>query len=110
MGLTLEQANLDFTLMYRDAFRAAGDDATADVIQRVHDDEIGHVKLATTWLKRLTNSDDVDAYNANAPFPFSLARAKGRRFDVAARKKAALSDEMIDAVRAAKPYAKSSAT
>ena len=27
MGLTLEQANLDFTLLYRDGFREAGDEA-----------------------------------------------------------------------------------
>lgn len=107
MGLTLEQANLDFTLMYRDAFRAAGDEDTARVIQKVHDDEIGHVKLAATWVKKLAHGDDVGAYKAHAPFPFSLARAKGRRFDVSARKKAALSDEMIEAVRAARPYDKS---
>lgn len=104
MGLTLEQANLDFTLMYRDAFRAAGDDASAAVIQRVHDDEVGHVKLAATWVKRLAGASDVDAYEAHAPFPFSLARAKGRRFDAGARTKAALSDAMIERVRAARPY------
>jgi uncharacterized ferritin-like protein (DUF455 family) len=105
MGLTLEQANLDFTLMYRDAFRAAGDDDSARVMQRVHDDEIGHVKLAGTWVKKLAStSDDVAAYHAHAPFPFSLARAKGRKFDDAARDKAGLSREMIEAVRDARPY------
>ena len=78
MGLTLEQANLDFTLMYRDAFRAACDEATAQVLQRVHDDEVGHVKLASTWVKRLAAQSDLEGYRAHAPFPFSLARAKGR--------------------------------
>lgn len=104
MGLTLEQANLDFTLLYRDAFRAAGDEETARVLQRVHDDEVGHVKLAATWVKKLTGENDVDGYRAHAPFPFSLARAKARRFDASARRKAALSDEMITAVSSARPY------
>lgn len=104
MGLTLEQANLDFTLMYRDAFRAAGDQESARVMQRVHDDEVGHVKLATTWVKKLTSLDDTHAYAAHAPFPFSLARAKGRKFDESSRDRAGLSREMIEAVRDARPY------
>lgn len=104
MGLTLEQANLDFTLMYRDAFRAAGDEESARVLQRVHDDEIGHVKLAATWVKKLTGANDVDAYRAHAPFPFALARAKGRRLDVQSRESAGLSRALIDAVQDARPY------
>lgn len=104
MGLTLEQANLDFTLMFRDAFRAAGDEDSARVMQRVHDDEIGHVKLAATWMKKIAHLDDVAAYRAHVPFPFSLARAKGRKFDDAAREKAGLTREMIEAVRDARPY------
>ena len=51
MGLTLEQANLDFTLVYRDAFREAGDEASAEVCQRVHDDEVRHVRVAVEWLR-----------------------------------------------------------
>ena len=104
MGLTLEQANLDFTLMYRDAFRAAGDEESALVMQRVHDDEIGHVMLANTWLKKIAGRSDVEAYAAHAPFPFALARAKGRRFDMASRARAGLSPELISAVQTSRPY------
>ena len=70
MGLTLEQANLDFTLLYRDAFRSAGDEESASVSQRVHDDEQQHVKLAARWLARLKRPDesDVEAYEASVPF------------------------------------------
>ena len=108
MGLTLEQANLDFTLLYRDAFRQAGDEETARVLQRVHDDEIGHVALAAVWMRRLAESDDeVSAYEAAVPFPLSAARAKARRFDVKARRRAGLSDSFIEFVRAAKPYERS---
>jgi uncharacterized ferritin-like protein (DUF455 family) len=107
MGLTLEQANLDFSLTYRDAFRDAGDEESARVCQRVHDDEVQHVRLAATWLERLSpESDDpgsprrdIDLYLEAVPFPMSPARAKGRRFDVPARRRAGLSDAFIEQVR-----------
>lgn len=111
MGLTFEQANLDYSLLYRDAFRDAGDEATARVIERVHRDEIGHVRLAAVWLRRLAaerredpGRNDVALYVEAVPFPLSAARAKGRRFDVESRRRAGLSEEMIAFVRAAVPY------
>ncbi len=108
MGLTLEQANLDFTLLYRDAFRTAGDEETARVLQRVHDDEIGHVALAAVWMRKLAGTEDeVAAYAESIPFPLSAARAKARRFDVKARRKAGLSEPFIEWVRAARPYERS---
>jgi len=106
MGLTFEQANLDFTLLYRDGFRAAGDEASAQVLQRVHDEEIRHVRVAMHWLRRLKDParSEVDTYAAAVPFPLSAARAKGRRFDIAARHRAGLPDAFIAYVRAARPY------
>jgi uncharacterized ferritin-like protein (DUF455 family) len=101
MGLTLEQANLDFTLTYRDGFRAAGDVESADVCQRVHDDEVGHVRFARDWLLRLSGHghDDLAAYRHAVPFPLSAARAKGRRFDESSRREAGLSTPLIEEVR-----------
>ena len=40
MGLTFENANLDFAGDYAAAARACGDDATAAVLDQVHADEI----------------------------------------------------------------------
>ncbi|MDH3685229.1 MAG: ferritin-like domain-containing protein [Myxococcales bacterium] len=104
LGLTLEQANLDFSARYRDAFRAAGDDASADVCARVHEDEIGHVRLAGFWLRELDpqRRGDLACYEEAVPFPLSAARAKGRPFDRAAREKAGLSAELIDHVARAR--------
>ncbi len=103
MGLTLEQANLDLSLMYRDAFKAAGDDESARLIQIVHDDEVGHVKFAQHWLKKLTDqSNDIAAYEDAVPFPLCGARAKGRTFDRKSRKAAGLSDDFIDYIRSSK--------
>jgi len=103
MGLTLEQANLDFSLLYRDAFREAGDEASARVCQAVHDDEVGHVRLAASWLRRLSaESDDIARYEAAVPFPLSAARAKGRRFDAQARLAAGLEPAFVEHVRTAR--------
>lgn len=104
MGLTLEQANLDFGVLYRDAFRAAGDDESADVLERVHADEIGHVRLAARWLLVLDTDaeSDLEAYERAVPFPLSAARAKGRRFEAGARRRAGLSEEFIEHVRGAR--------
>jgi len=104
MGLTFEQANLDFSLLYRDAFREAGDEASARVCQRVHDEEVGHVALAARWLLRLSDPDrsEIERYRETVPFPLSAARAKARRFDVAARRRAGLGEEFIDYVRSAR--------
>jgi uncharacterized ferritin-like protein (DUF455 family) len=105
LGLTLEQANLDFTLLYRDAFREAGDQESARVCERVHADEIGHVRLAARWLQELAPAagDLVAAYAEAVPFPLGAARAKGRRFDVAARRRAGLPERFIEHVRRARP-------
>ena len=110
MGLTLEQANLDFTLTYRDGFADAGDTESAAVCQRVHDEEVAHVALAARWLLQLdeTRDDgahepgDLSAYLAAVPFPLGASRAKGRRFEVGPRRKAGLSEAMIEHVRVAR--------
>jgi uncharacterized ferritin-like protein (DUF455 family) len=105
IGLTLEQANLDFTLLYRDGFRSAGDEASASVFQQVHDDEIRHVGLAARWLPRLVpelGADPVLLYAKCVPFPLAANRAKGRRFDLPSRRKAGVPDALIEHVRHAR--------
>lgn len=109
IGLTFEQANLDFALLHRDLFRAVGDEPSAELMQRVHDDEIRHVRLAARWLRRLRHiapgsPAEAQAYLDAVPFPLSPARAKGRRFDRAGRRQAGLSDALIELVRTARPY------
>jgi uncharacterized ferritin-like protein (DUF455 family) len=104
LGLTLEQANLDFTLLYAEGFRRAGDLESARVAELVHADEQRHVRLAAEWLARLAppGEDEVSAYTASVPFPLEAARAKGRRFDAAARRAAGLSEAFIEHVRDAR--------
>ena len=114
MGLTLEQANLDFTLTYRDAFATVGDDQSAAICQRVHNDEIAHVALAARWLGRLSRDEATESktegpgtcslenYLETVPFPLGPARAKGRRFEVTPRRRAGLPEDLIEHVRHAR--------
>eukprot|EP00435_Cladocopium_sp_Y103_P044957 s1833_g12.t2 len=109
IGLTFEAANLDHSLRYRDIFLQAGDHETAAVLQRVHDEEVQHVRLANVWLRRLAgatpgSSEDLELYQRHAmPPAFVLYKARGKGFfGEAARRKAGLSEEMIAAVKTAR--------
>jgi uncharacterized ferritin-like protein (DUF455 family) len=105
IGLTLEQANLDFTLVYAEGFRRGGDEASARVAEIVHADEQRHVRLAAEWLARLApeGEDPVASYREAVPFPLEAARAKGRQFSADARRAAGLSEALIEHVRSARP-------
>src|SRR4051794_36660872 len=81
MGLTFENANLDFAGDYAVAARACGDEATAAALDQVHTDEIAHVHFGWVWLKRLAGETDAwSAYLANVKFPLGPRRARGARF------------------------------
>ncbi|MBP6628501.1 MAG: DUF455 family protein [Kofleriaceae bacterium] len=103
MGLTFENANLDFAQEYAQAARAVGDDATADVLDQVHADEIRHVRFAFTQVGRLApDRSPWQVYCDTVQFPLGPARARGLTFDADARRKAGLDDEFIAGLEAAR--------
>lgn len=97
MGLTFENANLDFANEYAEYARAGGDTATVQALAVVHEDEIRHVRFAWTWLHKLKPAGDSawDAYVANLTWPLSPARARGKTFDANSRAAAGLSPEFV---------------
>ena len=97
MSLTLEQANLDFATWFARAFRAAGDDVTAQILDRVHREEIVHVARGLKWLPRGTGSLWQD-WIAHLPAPLTPRRARGPQPDREARRKAGLPDAFVDQV------------
>jgi len=103
MGLTFENANLDFCGDYAAAARVAGDEATAVVLDRVHDDEIGHVHFAWVWLQKLAEGDPWETYLAHVKPPLGPQRARGARFDREARRRAGLDDDFIGKLEAIAP-------
>lgn len=105
MGLTFENANLDFAQDYARAARDAGDLATAAVLERVHLDEVRHVAFAWRWLERLKDAGETswEAYQRSVSHPLGPSRARGRDFDRLAREAAGLAPAFIDALEAATP-------
>lgn len=104
MGLTFENANLDFAGDYALAARACGDEATAAVLDRVHEDEIRHVHFGWVWLRRFAGDDDPwQAYLAHVRFPLGPRRARGARFDREARQRAGFDEAFIAALEATAP-------
>jgi uncharacterized ferritin-like protein (DUF455 family) len=97
MSLTFENANLDHTDEYAEAARRAGDLKTAAVIDRVHLDEIEHVRFGWTWLQVFKKEDESawDAFQANLTWPLRPAKARGRTFHRQGREAAGLDSEFI---------------
>lgn len=104
MGLTFENANLDFAGDYAEAARACGDTATAAVLAQVHEDEIAHVHFGWVWLRRFAGDvDPWQAYLAHVKFPLGPRRARGARFDREARRRAGFDEAFIAALEATDP-------
>ncbi len=82
MSLTLEQANLDHCLYYEKIFRQVGDSVTADIMQRVFKDEVGHVRHGLNWFNqwRDQNLSQWQAFTTMLPASSNPARAKGKIF------------------------------
>jgi uncharacterized ferritin-like protein (DUF455 family) len=97
MSLTFENANLDHTLDYAAAARRAGDAKTAAVIDRVHRDEVEHVRFGWTWLQAWKGEGETawDAFRANLTWPLRPAKARGRAFHRRGREAAGLDPEFI---------------
>lgn len=97
MSLTFENANLDHTLDYAEAARLAGDAKTAAVIERVHRDEIDHVRFGWTWLQVFKKEGESawDAFQSNLTWPLRPAKARGRTFHREGRETAGLDPEFI---------------
>ena len=58
--LVLEARGLDVTPAMIARLRAVGDDPSADILQIIHDDEIGHVAVGKRWFDHLCAAGDLD--------------------------------------------------
>ncbi len=101
VGLTLEQANLDFADHYRRLFRELSDEATAVILDEILADEIIHVRRGVTFIERWKTQEQStwEAYRAALPSPITPAYAKGPGFLIDARRQAGLSEAFIDQLR-----------
>jgi uncharacterized ferritin-like protein (DUF455 family) len=98
LNLTFEQANLDFSKHYAQLFREAGDNSTAAVLEKIYQDEIGHVGHGVKWFRhwKKHGTTDWEAFSQAQKFPLSAARAKGTApFNVEGRRLAGLDEDFI---------------
>ncbi|APJ02714.1 DUF455 family protein [Silvanigrella aquatica] len=97
MSMTFEQANIDYSLYYKDLMNKIGDKVTANILNIVYQEEIGHVKHGVTWFNRWRDNSKSEwqSYVEALEFPLTPARAKGIIFDMNARKVAGLSEDYI---------------
>ena len=102
LSLTFEQANLDYSQHFAKVFRRLGDVPTASLLEKIYEDEIGHVKHGLHWFRQWKdpNLDDWEAYRKTLEFPMSPQRGKGPgiQFNREGRQLAGLSNSFIDAI------------
>ncbi len=78
LSLTFEQANLDYARHYAGIMREAGDTRTAGILEKIYQDEIGHVGYGLKWFREWTRGEgEFEAYEKRLVFPMSPSRAKG---------------------------------
>lgn len=101
MSLTFEMANLDFAPLYGKSFSAAGDTASAALMDQILLDEISHVSFGWNWLKKLKKEEDTawDVWKESLPPTIPLHRAKGHIFHEEHRKRAGLPDDWIEKLK-----------
>ncbi len=97
MGLSFEAANLDHSLAYATAARQAGDEESAALFERIHREEIAHVRFAWRWLCRLKPPGESawDAFVAGLTWPLRPELSLGREPDWEARARAGLAPDFL---------------
>jgi uncharacterized ferritin-like protein (DUF455 family) len=101
LSLTFEMANLDFAPLYRDSFLRHGDHESSKLMQRIVDDEIGHVSFGIGWLSKMNTEkkDPFEFYLESLPPLLSAKRAKGFVYQKELRAKARVPESWIDQLK-----------
>ncbi len=102
LSLTFEQANLDYSLHFANVFGRLGDSETAGLLQKIYEDEIGHVQHGLHWFRQWKNPEqsDWEAYQNSLEYPMSPQCGRGPRaaFNREGRVLAGLTDDFIDSI------------
>lgn len=99
LSLVFEQANLDYSRHYAGLFRQVGDRGTAAVLEKIYEDEIGHVGHGLKWFRKWKDAGMTDwqAFQSQLFFPLSTVRAKGvAPYNAEGRRRAGIDEEWIE--------------
>ncbi len=103
MGLGFEAGNLDHTVRFAQMFREAGDEAGAQLQERVGEEEIAHVAFGAHWFREFQGELTFEAWQKTLPAPLSPMVMRGKPLQRAARGRAGLSDQFLDELEAWQP-------
>ncbi len=97
VSLTFEMANLDFAPFYHKAFSKHGDDSSAFLMNKILEDEIGHVSFGMHWLNKFKdpNTSSWDSWRNSVPELLPVKRSRGSVFFEEHRKNAGIPDDWI---------------
>jgi uncharacterized ferritin-like protein (DUF455 family) len=97
LSVSFEGANLDYSIIYKQAFLFHEDEKTANIMQTVFEDEIRHVKRGVAILKKYQpdSMTDWEYYTSLLEFPLTPRRAKGYYYLPESRRKVGLSENFI---------------
>lgn len=103
-GLGLEGGNLEHSARFAVAFRDAGDEDGARILERVGEEEVGHVAFAKRWFEKLTGEPlDYDRWRAALPEPLTPALLSGRPLNRDARARAGQDEAFLARLEAEPP-------
>lgn len=103
VGIGFEGGNLEHAHRFARAFRSAGDEDGARILEEVAVDEERHVRFARRWFERLAGPLDFDRWRRHLPDPLTPTVLRGRPLARAARRRAGLDDAFLDALDAWDP-------
>ncbi|WP_061247183.1 ferritin-like domain-containing protein [Leptospira noguchii] len=97
MAVSFEGANLDFSKIYTMAFERFGDFQKAEIMRKVYEDEIKHVRRGFHYIKKRVpdSENEWDYYLSLIEFPFTPRRAKGYHYFPETRIQAGFSQEFV---------------
>jgi uncharacterized ferritin-like protein (DUF455 family) len=98
MSLSLEGANLDYSLIYKESFKQYDDLISSEIMNTVYIDEIKHVKRGLHVLRKNkpTDQSEWEYYRSQLDFPFTPRRAKGYFFFPFSRERVGFSKDFIE--------------
>jgi uncharacterized ferritin-like protein (DUF455 family) len=98
MGIGFEGGNLDHAARFAGLFRAAGDLRGAALQERVAEEEVPHVRFGVHWFKAFCGGLAFDEWRRYLPSPLTPRVMRGHPMDRAARLRAGLPGEFVDAL------------
>lgn len=96
LGIGFEGGNLDHTRRFAQIFREHGDEAGAELQEKVGREEVAHVRFAWRWFHALGDEGGFEAWAAALPAPLSPILMRGRPLHRPARRRAGLDEAFLD--------------